>query len=132
MGLLVVACFPALIPGSSATLRYPQSFCDPRDPETVLFHLGFHPYLPSKHLSGRFLWHWNRLLKVLILCSTAISLSSAADGGSLPLRFIITYIASDSLLCTSYLEESGCFSICRVVAILFLHLWLSLRVFRMI
>ena len=47
---LIAAGFRALMLGSSATLRHPRSFCDPRDPETTLSHPGFCP--PLHHLSA--------------------------------------------------------------------------------
>ena len=61
--------FPAPIPGSSATLSHPQSFCGPEGPETTLSQRGFHPPLSHPQRS--------RLLKVPILCSTALSLASS-------------------------------------------------------
>ena len=47
LGSLFAACFLILMPGSSAALRHPQSSCDPKDPETTLFQLGFHPCLAT-------------------------------------------------------------------------------------
>ena len=74
-GSLIVASFPSSMLVNSATLRHPRSFCDPRDPETTLSHLGFCPTQPPEHLSGRDIPHRSRLLKVLILFSAAVSLS---------------------------------------------------------
>lgn len=105
---LFVTGFSAGKLGISAALRHSLSFCDPRDPETMLSHLGFHPALPPEHISGK-------LLKVPILYSAACkTFWYLAYGGSLPQWFILGYITSDSCLHTSYLT-SGCFSICRIV-----------------
>jgi len=129
-GSLIVASFPALMLGNSATLRHPRSSCDPGDPETTLSHLGFCPTLPPKHLSGRDVPHRSRPLKVAILHSRAISLSgSRLLEAPSPPSFTFP---SDSRLRPSYLAKSGLFPICRIAAILFLDLWLSSQVFRMI
>ena len=129
LGSLIADNFPAPMPGNSAALRHLCSFCEPGDPETTLSHLGFHLTWTSERLSGRDVPHLSRFLKVPILCSAALLLFSS---GSLPPWFIFPYISSDLLLYTSYLAESDCFSICRIPAILFLDLWLSSQVFRMI
>ena len=76
LGLLIVVVFPDPMPGNSATLRYPHSFCDPGDPENLPSHLGFSPASPPQHFSGTDVPHQSRLLKVLILYFAAISLSS--------------------------------------------------------
>ena len=91
------------------------------------------PALPPKQLSGREVPHWSRVLKFPILHSTARSLSSSQPR-RLPssLFYLQRYITSESLLCTSYLVESSCFSICRIAAVLFIDLQLSSQVFRMI
>ena len=60
----------------------PHSFCDPRDPETMLSYMRFHSALPSE-------WLLAKLLKVLILYSAAYNSFHYLDnGGSLPLKFI--------------------------------------------
>lgn len=61
----------------------------------------------------------DRRLKVPILCSAALSLCGAGLWRlPQPPRFIFRYVASDSLLGTSYLAERGPFPICRVAAML--------------
>ena len=77
LGLLIAAGFLGPMPGSSAVLRHLHSFCDTRDPETILIHLGLYPTLPPECLSGRDIPHQSRLPKVPILCSSAISLYSS-------------------------------------------------------
>ena len=130
-GSLIVACFPAQMLGNSATLRYPHSFCDPRDPETTLSLLGFCPALPSEHLSGRDIPPWNRLIKVPILHSTAISLSGNHLKES-PSPLSLSFDTSpEPLLHTSSLAKSGHLSIYRIAAILFLDIRLNSQVFRM-
>lgn len=76
LGLLNVVVFPDPMPGNSATLRCPHSFCDPGDPETLPSHLGFSPASPPQYPSGTDVPHQSRLLKVPILYFAAISLSS--------------------------------------------------------
>ena len=63
---LVAASFPAQMSGNSPTLRQPCSFCDSRNPEPRLSHLGFHPASPPECLSRRDDPHRSRLLKVPI------------------------------------------------------------------
>ena len=38
------------MPGNSAALGTTHSSCDPRDPQTMMSHLGFYPALPPEHL----------------------------------------------------------------------------------
>lgn len=47
---LFAADFPAQMLGNSTALRCPHYFCDPKDPETLLFHLGFCTASPSEPL----------------------------------------------------------------------------------
>lgn len=84
------------------------------------------------YLSGKDTLHWNRLLKVPISHSRAISLSVAGLKRlpspavylpRYPFRLISLYL---------YLAKSGDFSICRLAAILFFELRLSSQVFRII
>lgn len=63
-GLPICNWFLCSHAGGSAVLRYPHSFCDPRDSETPLSYLGFCPALPPECLLGK-------LLKVLMLRSAA-------------------------------------------------------------
>ena len=77
----------------------PVLFCDPRDPETTLFHLGSCSTSPPEHLSGRDVSHWSRLVKVLVLRFGAVSLSSSWLMEASSPWFIFQYITSDSLLC---------------------------------
>lgn len=67
------AGFPALILGSSATLRYPQSFCDL---SVLQLHCPSEDSAPPLSLQSD-VPHWSRLLKVLILCSAAVSLAGS-------------------------------------------------------
>ena len=76
LGELIAAHFPASMLGNSVTLRHPYSFCDPREPETTLSHVGVCPPMPPECLSGRDVPHQSRLLRGPILHSAAISLSS--------------------------------------------------------
>lgn len=85
LGLIIAAGFSTGMRGNSAALWHPWSSCNPGDPKTTLFHLGFLPLtIPtttttsqSKHLSGKDVPHWSKLLKSLVLCSIALSLSSS-------------------------------------------------------
>ena len=125
-GLTVCNWLPCSNAWELCHTQAPPFFLCPWDPETMLSHLGFHPALPPKHLSGK-------LLKVPILCSAAYkTFQSLAYGGSLPPWFILGYTTSDSCLHTSCLAKSGRLSICRIVAILFSDIWLILQVFGMI
>ena len=99
-------------PGLSVTPRVLRPHCPTR----------VHP--PLSHQSD--VPQWSRLLKVPILCSAALSLARSGRRRPRPPPSILPNIASDSLLCTSYLLESGRFSVQRVVAILFFDLLLSL------
>lgn len=105
------------------TLPHSGSSCDPKD-------LRWPRIPPLLHLLSTFqagISLTNRLLKVLILSSTAISFSGASWQSPPSAWFTVPYITLDSLLHTSYPAERGRFSICRVAAI-FLDLQLSLQV----
>ena len=70
---------PNQFPGSNAwelyQFKHPHSFCDSRDPETILFRPGFCPISPPEHLSGIDIFHWSLFLRVLILHLGTRSLS---------------------------------------------------------
>lgn len=112
--LLFSASFPSLMFGNSATLRHPHSFCDPRDPETTLSHLGFCSTSPPEHLQARAIPNSSRLLKAA-LCCLFMQVPS-------PLTFIFQYIATDSHLHNPYLPQNDQFSTCRIAAIIFSYL----------
>ena len=79
---------------------------DPGDTEITLSHLGFCPlYHLSTFQAGT--CFTSRFLKVLILFSGAVSLSSSwlTEALSHYLPFIFWYIPSDPLLYTSYLQK---------------------------
>lgn len=67
---LLSAGFPSPMLGNSATLMNSHSFCDTRDPETMLSHLEFCPASSPEQIYTRGILNCSRLLKVWVLCFT--------------------------------------------------------------
>lgn len=113
--------------GNSVALRHPCSFCNPRDSETTLSHLGFCPTLPLEHLSCRDVPHWSRLLK----SSDFVLYHYLVAGFQRVPPLAVVYlpkIPSDSLHHTYYLAKNWSL-FCGIAVILFFYLRLGPQVF---